>query len=169
MSMIANFLRVSQDELDAFLNDSSLLEDRIYNEESDESNLLDIDKSWDGIIYLLTGSGLQNVDLSDDSGLHKIIFSGQLIDPEQDLGYGPAHYLTPEEVKNVSKSLSGISKENLYSKYNPSDMAAQEVYPIIWEEEGDEAFDYLYSYFEDLKEFYEQAAKENQAVISILN
>ena len=39
MSMISNFLQVSQEELESFLEDSSLLEDKFYNEESEENDL----------------------------------------------------------------------------------------------------------------------------------
>ena len=46
MSMIGNLLRVSKTELEDYLNDSSLLEDNIYNEEDDENlNLINIDKA----------------------------------------------------------------------------------------------------------------------------
>lgn len=169
MSMIGSFLRVSEDELKAFLNDSSLLEDRFYNEEDEETpNIIDIDKAWDGIIYLLTGNGIQGADLSNSEGLQAIIFSGQLIDPDQDMGYGPAHYLTPEQVKKFSDMLTKKTKESLFLNYNPVDMNEKGIYPVIWDEEG-EAFIYLFSYFENLRDFYAEAAKENQAIISILN
>lgn len=61
MSMIANLLRVTKAELEEYLNDSSLLESRIYNDESDEEDpcLVDIDQSWDGIVFLLTGKALR--------------------------------------------------------------------------------------------------------------
>lgn len=168
MSMISNFLRVSQEELDSFLEDSSLLEDRFYNEESEEDScVLDIDKAWDGIIYLLTGNSIQGANLADPSGLHAIIFSGQLIDPDQDMGYGPAHYLNPAQVEHFSTALSKETRESLFSRFKPADM--HDVYPTIWEEEGEEAFDYLFEYFQQLQNFYAEAAKEKQAVISILN
>ncbi|NDW09575.1 DUF1877 family protein [Dysgonomonas sp. 520] len=169
--MIANFLRVSQEELDSYLKDSSLLEDRIYDDEREDEDpyLLDIDKAWDGILYLLTGKGVEEIDFSNSAGLHCAIFSGQMIDPEQDLGYGPAHYLTPNQVKSISNALLKKDKDDLYKVFNPEDMTDKEIYPEIWEDEGDEAFDYLYTYFQQLQQFYDQAASEDQAVISILN
>jgi len=167
MGMIANFLRIGQEELNSYLEDSSLLENRIYGEgNEDDPNLLDIDKSWDGIIYLLTGKGVQEADYSDPSGLHRIIFSGQLVDADQDLGYGPAHYLTPDQVTDLNALLSKESRESLYGRYNPSGM--EQVYPDIWDE-GDEAFEYLYVHFVELQGFYSQATKENQAIITFIN
>ncbi len=53
MSMIGNLLRVTKAELEEYLKDSSLLEKSIYDEETDDENpnLVDIDKSWDGIVF----------------------------------------------------------------------------------------------------------------------
>ena len=64
MGMIGNFLRVSSAELEEYLKDSSLLENRIYDEECEDEdpNMIDIDKSWDGIIFLLTGQSFENSD-----------------------------------------------------------------------------------------------------------
>ncbi len=83
MGMIANFLRVSESELNDYLKDSSLLEDNIYSDE-ENSNLADIDKSWGGILFLLTGQGLEELE----HPLSRILFSGELIDEDQDFGYG---------------------------------------------------------------------------------
>lgn len=165
--MIANLLRVSESELEAYLNDSSLLENRIYNDESEEDDprLIDVDKAWDGIIYLLTGQNATNTN----HPLVSVFFSGQLIDKIQDLGYGPAHYLTPKQVKEINKALSELPVENLAKKFNSKKMVQAGVYPDIWEEEGDEALSYLLSRYSDIKEFYMHAAKENQAIISFLN
>ena len=87
MSMIGNFLRVTKTQLEDYLKDSTLLETRIYDEESDDEdpNLVDIDKSWEGILFLLTGQNLETID----HPLAKVLFSGQIIDEDQDLGYGP--------------------------------------------------------------------------------
>ena len=103
MGMICTLIRVSATELEAYQKDSSLLAERI-NKEADDPNFYDIDKSWDGIIYLLTGS-----NSSDTSQyLSRIIFSGQLIDKEQNLGTGPAHYLTPQQVKDIHDQIKEI-------------------------------------------------------------
>nr|WP_243396793.1 DUF1877 family protein [Flavobacterium pectinovorum] len=47
MGMIANLLRVTTTELETYLQDSSLLEERIYDENATEDqNLNDVDKAW---------------------------------------------------------------------------------------------------------------------------
>jgi hypothetical protein len=164
MSMIANLLRVTKADLDAYLNDSSLLEESVYNDEVDNPNLVDLDKSWDGILFLLTGQNVANTE----HPLAKVLFSGQLIDEEQDLGYGPAHYLTPEQVVELNAQIANISIADLKQKYDPKKMNEIEVYPSIWDE-GDEAFDYLAQYFKDLQQVYADAAKNGEAVITFVN
>ncbi|HUC80678.1 MAG TPA: YfbM family protein [Flavisolibacter sp.] len=167
MSMIGNLLRVTKAELDAYLKDSSLLERSIYDEETDEENpnLVDIDKSWDGILFLLTGKNVANTD----HPLAKILFSGQLIDEGQDLGYGPAHYLTPEQVKELNDQIATITIPDLKQKYDPKRMEELEVYPTIWEAEDDDGFDYLSEYFKELQQVYSTAAKNSEAIITFLN
>lgn len=164
MSMIGNFLRVSKAELDAYLEDSSLLENRIYEEEADEVDpgLMDIDKAWEGILFLLTGQNLESLD----HPLGRVLFSGQIIDEEQDLGYGPGQYLTPAQVKEVNAQIAGISPEDLGKNYDPKKMTELEVYPNSWEED---MADYLTDYFKDIKDFYAEASKNDQAVITFLN
>ncbi|AOM80024.1 YfbM family protein [Pedobacter steynii] len=163
MSMIGRLLRVTNSELEDYLKDSSLLEDRIYSNEEDP-NSIDIDKAWDGIVYLLTGDSVA----SSEHPLVQVLFSGQLIDEDQDLGYGPAHYLTPEQVDVLNNEIAGINIERLKQKFDPIRMTELGIYPEIWEE-GDEAFDYLNPFFFNLQQFYTLAAKNGEAIITFLN
>jgi hypothetical protein len=164
MSMIGYLLRVSQQELDAYLNDSSLLEEQIGDDKVDADKLIDIDKAWDGIVYLLTGGSIATAD----HPLLRVLFSGQLIDEDQDLGYGPAHYLTPEQVAVLNGELANITREDLEKKYNAEEMTALEVYPSIWEDD-EETFTYLADNFESVKALYADAADNGEAVITFLS
>lgn len=167
MGMIANLLRVNENELEKYLKDSSLLENDIYNEDSASKSLqlADIDKSWDGIIFLLTGKSFQD----NDDSLMRVLFSGQLIDEEQDMGVGPAHYLTPNEVKEIYSQISTVRVEDLKEKYNPIKMDELEVYPNIWKRDDDYGFDYLSRYFLDVQRIYAEASQNNEAIITFLN
>ncbi len=162
--MIGYLMRVSQAELDEFINDSSLLEERIGDDNVDADKLVDIDKSWDGIIYLLTGGSIKTAE----HPLLRVLFSGQLIDEDQDLGYGPAHYLTPEQVRLLSVELDAISREDLEQKYNAEEMTVLGVYPSIWEDDK-ETFTYLADNFESIKAIYADAADNGEAVITFLS
>ena len=163
MSMIGYLMRVTQSELDEFLNDSSLLETKI-EEVIDSDQIVDIDKSWDGIVYLLTGAGVATAE----GPLLKVLFSGQLIDAEQDLGYGPAHYLTASQVSLLSDEISRISAEDLRLRFNAEEMNRLEVYPAIWDDDKD-TFTYLADNFESVKAVYADAAERGEAIITFLS
>lgn len=165
MSMIGNLLRVTKVELEDYLKDSSLLEERIYNNTSDEEDpkLVEIDRSWEGILFLLTGQNLETID----HPMARVLFSGQAIDEEQDLGYGPGQYLTHREVKELNTELSKITTEELEQRYDSKRMMELEIYPNTWEE--DEMINYLTDYFEILKEVFAEASKNDEAIITFLN
>ncbi|MET0462792.1 MAG: YfbM family protein [Chitinophagaceae bacterium] len=163
MSMIFNILRVSEEELEAYLKDSSLLEQRLDATEEGNANLVDIDQSWEGILFLLTGQNLEQLD----HPLGKALFSNQQIDQQQDLGYGPAQYLTPDQVKELNEKLSAISVEDFRKGFDGDKMSDIGVHPNIWSQ--DYALDYVSEYFESIQDVYALAAKNNEAIITFLN
>ncbi|RYZ89029.1 MAG: DUF1877 family protein [Proteobacteria bacterium] len=163
--MMGNLLRVTEHELEGYLTDSSLLEDVVFAEvKGGNSKLVEIDKAWDGIVYLLTGQGIAKAN----HPLLRVLFSGQFIDEEQDLGYGPAHYLTPEQVATLNTEISKITVEYLRKSYDPKKMMELQIYPLIWEQEGDEAFTYLAENFNNLQRVYSDAATNGEAIITFL-
>lgn len=162
--MIGNLLQVTDSELEKYLKDSALLEATIYDDESENENLTDIDKAWDGIIFLLTGAGIA----SSEHRLTRVLFSGQLIDEEQDLGYGPAHFLKSDEVLELNSEISKITIEDLKRRFDPDQMSKEGVYPEIWEE-GEDAFDYLAEEFMVLQKTFANAAHSGEAIITFIN
>ena len=161
-------------------------------EESIES--LYLDKSRDGFIYLLSGSGIATTDLSNPDNLARAILSGDIIDEEknEDWEYGYVHYRTVTEIASLAARLAAIQKGELRRKVNalegrllplrnrpfqrivlpqgvqnPAEMDG--VYPdIIWRRDGEEALQYLLDYFNALYAFCTEAAAQQQAVISFL-
>jgi len=163
MGMTLTLLRVSSEELEQYLNDKELLTDRVFNDEGEDPKLVDIDKAWDGIIFLLTGER----SLESQHPLVSIFFSGKFISEDQDLGYGPAHYLTASEVQVLNKKLVELSEEEVASKYDGHKMAALNIYPSDWQSE--EEREYLMEYFIEVKSIYAQAAENGEAIITFLN
>lgn len=167
MGMIGNLFRVTTEDLEEILKDSSLLETKVYAENSDTvTDLLDLDKSWEAILYLLTGHGVAEIEDAKPP-LSWVLFSGQVIDQDQDMGYGPAHYINADQVKQLNKELDKITTADLSRKYNGKQMDEAGIYPEVWGEA--ESLDYVIDYFNQLKEFYKAAETENKAVITFLN
>jgi hypothetical protein len=124
---------------------------------------IDIDKAWNGIHYLLTGSVESNGTLAS-----KVIMGGEDIGPDR--GYGPAQLLKPTEVKAIAHLLEGTTPDILRQRFRPKEMTRADVYPgVIWERDGDDALRYVLDYYKKLVAFYKRAAERGQAVILVIS
>lgn len=161
--MVACLMRVNKETLDLFREDSSEIGNWIYSEEalSDGSELIDIDKSWEAIMYLLSPEDRHAGPLS------KVIFSGKLLDEEMDMGYGPAHYHSVEEVAAFHEKLSQIDTEHLLARFDADRMNAEGIYPT-WSG-GEEDREYIAENFTEVKRLYAEAAANSQAIVSYLS
>ena len=168
MSMICYLVRVPEGLLELFRKKSSLFVSYLGSEDIDKKGYrLDLDKSWDALNYLLTGHTLDTIEEAEPP-LSDIIFSGQILDDDQDMGYGPAQFLQPQQVKIIYRALTGIAVSDIREKYDAGVMNEKNVYPASWKDNTEDK-NYITDSFEDLKAFYEDAAAEGQAVISYLN
>jgi hypothetical protein len=163
--MIGCFLRASNEELASYLNDSGLLEERLDKE--DDDRIVDIEKSWESIQYILTGCATFDLDGAPEP-LRWVIFGEYLIDENQDLGYGPAHYCTTERVKEIALVLNGISTAEFHTLFTGACARWDtEMYPSGFQ--PDESwFDYFNENFERLKQLYSQAAQNEETVITYI-
>jgi hypothetical protein len=158
--MIGNFLAVTQEELDQLYSSPSKLPVFLYEER--QKDILDVDKSWHAIHYTLTGNSF-----GGDAPLANVVFGVTPIG-EEDLGYGPALGTDSVAVKAIAKALDEITETQFKEKFDVYALATAEIYPQIWDE-GDEALDYVVSYFTELREFYREAAEEDLAIVTFIN
>jgi hypothetical protein len=119
---------------------------------------LTLEKSWHCLHYLLTGTAGET-----DSVLGKAILGGREIGP--DVGYGPARYLEPNEVKKVAKSLKTVSKKDLVSRFDLKAMKAAKIYACRDERELQLAQDY----FTRVCNYYDEAAARGDAMLLYLD
>lgn len=164
MSMIQYFLRVTNNELESIIENSTLLEEAIDSEPN--GKLLDIDKSWEGIFFILSGCRLANFNDAQPP-IKWAIFGDAIIDEDQDFGYGPAEYRTSKQVKAIAEALENFSDERFKEVITKTDAnITSEIYPFVIWSEDDEIQEYFLDNFIQLKEFYSEASKNNEAVIS---
>ena len=167
MSMVQNFLRVNLETLNSFLTDSHSLSKMVYSKEAIHlDNLIDIDKAWEGIFFLLTGESIGTYDQASPP-LSWLLVGPNDIDRNQDMGYGPATYTDIEQTRQIYLALQEISIDELTQRFDSATMLEKDIYPDIWDDEN--ALDYLLQYFEDLKAFYQMATLHHEAVILFLN
>ena len=158
-------MRISPDELALLKAEPERLFGLLYPE--DETDLssdrhLDIDKTWDAIHFMLNGAAPDECQ-----PLYNVVLGGTEISDE-DVGYGPARFLTPEEVKSVATSLSTITVTALLVSYDPEAFLAASIYPESWgtiEEERE----YLGQHYSRLVTFFGKAADAGDAMLLYLN
>ncbi len=159
MSMICNLKEIAPAKIEPLLADPEAINDLLYEKDGDNT---DLDKAWHGIHFLLTGSQSRGV-----KPLCFLMDGGKYVG-DIDVGYGAARVLDPIEVKEFESALEKISKEEFENRFDAEALTRQDIYPLIWDE-GDEALDYLASYFETLKSFVSSACKKGNGLLIWLN
>lgn len=82
-----------------------------------------------------------------------------------DMGMGPARFLSPQQVKPVADALDKLTLEQFANNYKPAKMTAQ-IYPdVTWERDGQEGLDYVIENFQQLVPFYREAAERGDGMI----
>lgn len=164
MSMIGNAVEVTSMQLQELLADPGTVSSFLYAQEGNRPVAhLDLDKSWHGIHFLLTGEAWGG---EGPSAL--AVLGGTAIG--DDVGYGPARYLSVEEVKSVANALDEASTDALHKRYVPSVLEQAQIYPTgIWEDEGEQAFEWLMPWYAELVSFYKRAAENGNAVLLYIN
>ncbi|GAB2769679.1 YfbM family protein [Terrabacter koreensis] len=150
--------------------DESLAEELVWDEEEDdeadgsdrpgsEPIWLDLDKSWHGIHFLLTGTDWTAGDSGAAGGA---ILGGRPVG--EDNGYGPARLLEPEAVGEVAAALGRVSDADLRARFDAGEMQRLDIYPQVWDEPG--VLDaYLMPNVARLRDFYTHAAARGEAVL----
>ena len=144
--------------------ENSMLNQILNGEESDtgfeKCQYLDIDKSWQ-LIHLLLCKNTENgkppmgyvVPMSDEN--------------ELDFGYSDARifYLTKQQVKEASDYLNSLSDDTLKNMYDFKEMQENGVYPIDKNEPDTGLDEYIYFYLAEVREFFQQTAEKEYAII----
>lgn len=121
----------------------------------------DLDKAWQGIHYLLTGTALEG-----EPPLNFICADGVEIG-DVDVGYGPARAITAAEVRAIDTALSALSNDDLRKRFNPQEMMKLEIYPEIWDRDpaDDDTLAYLIENIDVLRAFVRKAVDNNRGMI----
>jgi len=135
-----------------------------YSAKIDDDDTIDIDKAWNGLHFLFTGTA----EGGEEPGCF-LMCGGEEIGDED---VGPARVLRPDQVSQFAAFLAELSEEELKRRYDPTRMTALDIYPRIWtrpEADGETALDYLLDAFKELREFVTAtAAKGDSMIVSIV-
>ncbi|MFE0251605.1 YfbM family protein [Streptomyces sp. NPDC059010] len=147
MGMYISFIGATTEELDRAEKDPSWANAFVYEFYDDHDDSLPsrpevgLDKKWDGLQFLLNETDVELEFLMDG---FPILEDGTLF------GY------SAEEVKTVARQLRATPWEQLAAHYDPAQMIKEEVYPRIWDVNGE---DWLEDAYDELVQFFGEAAE----------
>src|SRR5208283_2151608 len=123
--------------------------------DANEGARCDLERSWHGIHYLLTGSAWEGeppLDFLVDGGRQV----GR-IDPE----HGPVRAFCADDARTIYESMSGMSPYELRKRFNARDMATKEIYPDIWTRSvlEEDSLRYLMDNLDKLRAFLRQTVE----------
>lgn len=159
MSMNCVVVRVSKGQADRL---RELDEDEEFFQELENVSKLDVGQCWHGLHYLLTqtASGFP-------APLGFLVEGGEEIGA--DGGYGPARLFSPREVDDIHSVLVDVSEEELWSRFDPAQMNAEQVYPFNWHDEPELTRSVYLRIFTELKKLVDEASRRGQCLVVTLN
>jgi hypothetical protein len=123
-----------------------------------EGVILDLDKSWHAIHYLLSGS------VWEGDGPEAFLLAGGEEVGDVDVGYVPARAIGSNEIHQVSAILESIPTEKLAARFNAADLEAAEIYPQYWVRDGAEGFVYISHYYESSRRLVAAASRNKMGM-----
>ncbi len=156
MSIVAVLAAIDQPTRERLIAEPEEIPEYLFGK-SEQRHILELNKSWQAIHYMLTGSSGQS-----RHSLSELMFGGKAMIAADDEA---PRLQDPEQVQQLSVKLQAVSNEDFAAKYNPKMMDASQVYPCIWAKDGEDGLEYLLHYFKLLKKFYATAAKRQHSVM----
>jgi len=152
MGLIANYSCLSDanlKELKAMGSEEEEILESVEEWNDDDELLLDIDKMWDVLHFVLTGVGTDHKD--DNNPLSQAV-----------LGVMEHNHLA-----NIVAALDQFDIESALESFDMKACKEAELYPNIWdyEEEEEEIKDEILHDFEQMKRFYKQVLEANGHVL----
>ena len=164
MGIIANYQYLSDanlQELKSFYAE----EDDIFEEVEDWNDeaeiLLDIDKMWDALHFVLTG--VSCTEPIKNNPLSEAVVGVFSIDGIEEY----ISYIEKSRIKDIVFALDNFDIEKALKTFSMKECKEAELYPDIWdyEEETDEIKEEIMDYFQDMKDFYTQVLEEDGNVL----
>jgi len=133
--------------------------DAAYNDPG--QGFVDLDKAWNALHYLLTGSARDGV-----GPLAFLLHGGTPVG--DDLGLGPARVFEPLEVAAVADALADVSQVKLMPRFDLKKFERLDLYPGRWSEvnlRSDYDLGYYFGPLEQLKSVSRRAKHEGLGML----
>ncbi|AYA99746.1 YfbM family protein [Lachnoanaerobaculum umeaense] len=163
MGLRANYQYLSDKDLVAlkkFDNEDDIFETvEDWNDEAEI--LLDIDKNWDLLHYMLTGVSASDPIWEDP--LSEAVVGVTSIEKIEDF----IAYINKDRVSDILKALEDFDMESALESFSLEEGKEAELYPDIWDydDEEEEIKEDLLDCFERMKEFYKEILEADGNVL----
>lgn len=177
MSINLSYRRVSQADLNAILEGSPEVTNFWFGDDDNEDDnvslefferldsderYLEIHNMWQALHFLLSNEFCFQGGSETEPPLCNVVMGGTPTEIEST--YGVVYYLTPDETRKVACFLSDMNREELIQKLDPVKFSEARVYPGYERWDANRLEEVIIA-FDDVRDFYQQAAGENQAVL----
>lgn len=155
MGIIANYKYLSDknlNELKLFYTENTESITDIEENNNDLEILLDINKMWDALHFVLTGASAS--EPIKDNRLSEAVLG---ISPSEEVEEYVA-YTEKSRIKDIVLALDNFDIEKAMESFSMEKCKKANIYPNIWdyEEESEEIEEELMDYFQNMKDFYKK-------------
>lgn len=164
MGIIANYKYLSDKnlkELKAFYSEENETFKETEEQNGDVEILLDLDKMWDALHFVLTGAS-SSEPIKNNPFSEAVVGVSSIEGVEEFISY-----TEKSRVKDIVFALDHFDIEKAMENFSMKECRKANIYPDIWnyEEETDEIKEELMDYFQNLKDFYKKILEVNGNVM----
>lgn len=155
MGIIANYKYLSDknlNELKNFYTENTESITDIEENNNDLEILLDLDKMWDALHFLLTGASASE-PIKDNCYSEAVLGIYPIEEVEEYVAY-----TEKSRIKDIVLALDNFDIEKAMESFSMEKCKKANIYPNIWdyEEESEEIEEELMDYFQNMKDFYKK-------------
>jgi hypothetical protein len=160
MSVIGRFAAATDEEVASMVRDPQRIIAFLYDEggASEPERRLDIDKSWHGMHFLLTG------EVWTGTMPLGFLIAGGVTIGDINVGYGPARAFTSGDVRDIDAALRPISRADLMARWDVERIRAADLYAVDADDVETED-SYVGVYFEQVKRFVSELVRDGLGML----
>ena len=155
MGMIANYQYLSDNELSQIMRDfrkEEELLDLVEDYPEGNDTLIDIDKMWDALLFVMTG--FSSSEFMDDDPLREAVLG---VTPLENVSEYIA-YTEHSKIAEIVQALENFDMDRALADFSMEACKKADLYPDIWDylEEEEEIKDDIRTSFVKMKDFYKK-------------
>ena len=164
MGLIANYKYLSDknlNELKALYTENTESITDIEENNNDLEILLDLDKMWDALHFVLTGASASE-PIKDNRFSEAVLGISPIEEVEEYVAY-----TEKSRIKDIVLALDNFDIEKAMESFSMEECKKANIYPDIWdyEEESEEIEEEIMDYFQNMKDFYRKILEVNGNVL----